>query len=155
VKNPLMVNKFKQLNLNIDKDHTDKATAYIDGASKGNPGSSSIGVLLTDSNGIVHKIKGYIGILTNNQAEYHALITALKAAKKLKESHLTIYTDSQLLANQINNIWRVRNPQIKTLYKEAIELISTFKKIGINHIPRSLNQEADKLANEALVNYHT
>ena len=150
-----MVSKFKQLNLSLTKGPKDNSIAYIDGASKGNPGSSSIGVLLTDSNGIAHKIKRYIGILTNNQAEYYALIIALKAAKKLKESHLTIYTDSQLLANQINNIWRVRNPQIKILHGEAMELISTFKHIEIKHIPRSLNQEADKLANEALVNYHS
>ena len=149
-----MVNKFKQLNLSLNNSSKYNATIYIDGASKGNPGCSSIGVHFKDSNGKIHKIKRYIGIKTNNQAEYHALITALKAAKKLKESHLTIYTDSQLLANQINNIWRVRNPQIKTLHKQAINLISTFKHIEIKHIPRSLNQEADELANEALVNYH-
>jgi ribonuclease HI len=126
---------------------------YIDGASRGNPGASGLGVLIKDREGNIRRIKRYLGILTNNQAEYEALIAALKAAKELKKSHLKIYTDSLLLANQINGVWRVHNPKIRALHKKAKELISEFEGVEIKHIPRELNREADRLANEAIDEY--
>jgi ribonuclease HI len=145
----------KQLELLINIEEKEAAKIYIDGASRGNPGSSAIGVVIIDSKGNKHKIKKYLGIHTNNQAEYHALITALVSAKKLKKTHLAIFTDSQLLANQVNRLWKVRDPEIKALYQEAISLISSFKKVKLSHIPRHLNKEADRLANEALDDYHS
>ncbi len=144
----------KQLELPI-KIEERAARIYIDGASRGNPGSSAIGVILIDSKGKKHKVKKYLGIHTNNQAEYHALIAALASAKRLKKTHLTILTDSQLLANQVNRLWKVRDAEIKALYQEAIRMISTFERVKVNHIPRHLNKEADRLANEALDDYHS
>jgi ribonuclease HI len=126
---------------------------YIDGASRGNPGRSGAGVLIKDKNGNIYKIKRNLGILTNNQAEYEALITALQSAKELKRSHLKIYTDSSLLANQINGNWHVRDSKIRVLYKKARELIAEFEQIEIEYIPRELNREADRLANEAIDEY--
>lgn len=145
---------YKQLELPIDIQEKELATIYIDGASRGNPGFSAVGIVLIDAKGKKRKIKKYLGIHTNNQAEYHALITALALAKKLKKTHLTIFTDSQLLANQVNRLWKVRDAEIKALYQEAIELISGFKRVKLSHIPRRLNIEADRLANEALDDYH-
>ena len=130
------------------------AEIYIDGASRGNPGSSAIGVVIIDSKGKKHEIKRYLGIHTNNQAEYHALIAARASAKRLKKKILTIFTDSQLLANQVNRLWKVRDPGIKILYREALGLISYFEEVNVSHIPRDLNREADRLANEALDDYH-
>jgi ribonuclease HI len=144
---------YEQLELPIKIQHKEAATIYIDGASRGNPGSSAIGVVIIDAKGNKRKIKKYLGIHTNNQAEYHALITALAAAKKLKKTYLTIFTDSQLLANQINRLWKVRDAEIKALYQEARSLISSFKKVNLSHIPRNLNKEADRLANQALDDY--
>ena len=126
---------------------------YIDGASRGNPGRSGAGVLIKDRNGNIYKIKRNLGILTNNQAEYEALITALQSAKELKRNHIKIYTDSSLLANQINGNWRVRDSKIQVLYKKARELIEEFEQIEIEYIPRELNREADRLANEAIDEY--
>ena len=146
---------YKQLELPIHIQQKEAATIYIDGASRGNPGSSGIGVVIIDAKGKRRKIKKYLGIHTNNQAEYHALITALALAKRLKKTYLTIFTDSQLLANQINRLWKVRDAEIKALYQEAISLISGFKKVKLSHIPRNLNKEADGLANEALDDYHS
>ena len=146
---------YKQLELPINIQQKEAATIYIDGASRGNPGASAIGVVIIDAKGNKRKIKKYLGIHTNNQAEYYALITALASAKKLKKKHLTIFTDSQLLANQVNRLWKVRDPEIKALYQKAITLISGFKKVKVNHIPRNLNKEADGLANEALDDYHS
>jgi ribonuclease HI len=145
--------KQRDLPINIEKKKT--AEIYIDGASRGNPGSSAIGVLIIDSKGRKYEIKKYLGIHTNNQAEYRALIIALASAKKLRKTLLTIFTDSQLLANQVNHLWKVRDPGIKPLYEEALRLISSFKKVELSHIPRHLNKEADRLANEALDDYHS
>jgi ribonuclease HI len=144
----------KQLELPKNIEEKEAAKIYIDGASRGNPGSSAIGVVIIDSKGNKHKIKKYLGIHTNNQAEYQALITALASAKRLKKTLLTIFTDSQLLANQVNRLWKVRDPEIKALYQEVLRLISSFKKVKLSHIPRRLNKEADRLANEALDDYH-
>ena len=146
---------YKQLDLPINIQQRDAATIYIDGASRGNPGSSAVGVVIIDAKGYKREIKKYLGIHTNNQAEYHALITALASAKQLKKTNLTIFTDSQLLANQINRHWKVRDAEIKALYQKAINLISTFKRVKLNQIPRNLNKEADRLANEALDDYHS
>ncbi len=126
---------------------------YIDGASRGNPGRSGAGILIKETNGSTHRIKRYLGILTNNQAEYEALINALKAAKELKKNHLRIYSDSLLLVSQINGNWRTRNPNILALSKKARSLIKGFKHVEVHHIPRELNREADRLANAAIDEY--
>ncbi len=144
---------FKQPSLPLSKIELATAEIYIDGASRGNPGNSGVGVLIKDREYNTHKIKRYLGILTNNQAEYEALITALNSAKELKKSHLKIYTDSLLLANQINGMWRVNNPKIAALHKKARELIKEFRHVEVKHIPRELNREADKLANQAIDEY--
>ncbi len=143
---------FKQLKLSLGSVKA-PLEIYIDGASRGNPGRSGVGVLIRDVDGGVHEIKRDIGIATNNEAEYEALITALQSAKKLKKKHLKIYTDSFLLANQINGSWRVRDSKIAVLWKCAKELISEFEEVKVEHIPRELNREADRLANRAIDEY--
>jgi ribonuclease HI len=143
----------KQLNLSLGSAKA-PVEIYIDGASRGNPGRSGIGILIRDVDGSIHQIKKDIGIATNNEAEYKALITALQSAKGLKKNQLRIYTDSSLLANQINGNWQVRDPKIAVLYKRAKELISEFEKVKVEHIPRELNRGADRLANEAIDEYN-
>lgn len=143
---------FKQLKLSLDSVKV-PLEIYIDGASRGNPGRSGVGVLIRDVDGGVHEIKRDIGIATNNEAEYEALITALQSAKKLRKNHLKIYTDSSLLANQINESWRVRDSKIAALWKCAKKLIAEFEEVKIKYIPRELNREADRLANRAIDEY--
>jgi len=126
---------------------------YIDGAARGNPGNSGIGVLIRETKDKNREVKKYLGTKTNNQAEYTALITALESANDLKERQIKIFTDSLLVANQINGIWKVRHPEIITLNKKAKQLLQNFKNITIQHIPRELNSEADRLANLAIDEY--
>lgn len=135
-------------------DGEDFAVAHIDGASKGNPGKSGIGVLISTREGrTIMKIKKFIGTATNNQAEYKALITALKAAANLGKTHLHVNTDSLLLANQMNGVWKVRHPDIVPLLKEAKKAEKSFKQVFISHIGREKNAVADGLANEAIIKY--
>ena len=122
---------------------------YIDGASKGNPGKSGIGVVIYRNNQLIKNISSYIGFATNNVAEYTALIYALEEALLLKASSLKINTDSQLLARQLNKIYKVKNEGIINLYNRAVHLLSGFEKVLIIHIPREKNTLADKLATEA------
>ena len=126
---------------------------YIDGAARGNPGKSGIGVKIIFEGSRVEEIKEYIGLGTNNNAEYSALIKALQALNNYSDHHIIINTDSQLLANQINGLWKVKNSNIMLLYKESMNLLKPFKKIQIQHIPRKNNSDADRLANEAINEY--
>ena len=123
---------------------------YIDGASKGNPGPSGIGVVICHNAEAVKNISEFIGNATNNIAEYTALIYALKEAVVLKADTLEIRTDSQLLARQINKVYKIRNERILDLHKQAASIMSSFKNVIVNHIPRESNKGADKLANQAV-----
>jgi len=124
-------------------------TVNIDGASRGNPGHSAIGAVIKDSKGnIVKRISRYIGIATNNQAEYTALIKALEFLSGT-EKNITIYTDSQLLERQWNGAYKVKNEEIRKLFNYA-KGIARGLKINIISVEREKNKEADLLANEAL-----
>ncbi|MFA5287227.1 MAG: ribonuclease HI family protein [Candidatus Omnitrophota bacterium] len=125
---------------------------YIDGASKGNPGPSGIGAIIYQSGIVVKNISSFIGNATNNIAEYTALIYALQEASVLKAESLNIKTDSQLLARQLNKVYKVKNANISGLYEQAVLLLSSFKKVSIQNIPREENQGADRLATEAVKN---
>ena len=126
---------------------------YVDGASRGNPGPAAVGVLIKDETGATTlKVSSSIGRATNNQAEYSALIMALQEARKLGADQVHINTDSQLMAEQINGNYKVRNAHIRPLFEKAMQLLTAFQYYSIDHIPRYLNSEADALANEALDN---
>lgn len=145
--------KPKQNRLPIENLDNSSVEIYIDGAARGNPGNSGIGILIRETKDKNREVKKYLGTQTNNQAEYTALITALESAKDLKDRQIKIFTDSLLVANQINGIWKVRHPEIITLNKKAKRLLQNFKNITIQHIPRELNREADRLANLAIDEY--
>ena len=123
---------------------------YIDGASKGNPGHSGVGIVIYRDGQVLKRISSYIGKATNNIAEYTALIYALEEALLLKARSLKINTDSQLLARQINKVYKVKHEGLIGLYERAAHLLSGFEKVLVNHIPREENNSADKLATEAI-----
>ncbi|HNW39590.1 MAG TPA: ribonuclease HI family protein [Candidatus Omnitrophota bacterium] len=123
---------------------------YIDGASQGNPGHSGVGVVIYRDGLRIKNISSYIGLATNNIAEYTALIYALEEALLLKAKSVKINTDSQLLARQLNKIYKVKNAGIINLYNRAVHLLTGFEKVLINHIPREENSLADKLATQAV-----
>ena len=123
---------------------------YIDGASKGNPGPSGVGIVIYREGLRIKNISNYIGTATNNVAEYTALIYALEEALLLKTKSLEINTDSQLLARQLNKIYKVKHVGIINLYNRAVHLLTGFEKVLIKHIPRAENSLADKLATQAV-----
>lgn len=123
---------------------------YIDGASKGNPGHSGVGIVIYRDGLRIKNISNYIGTATNNVAEYTALIYALQEALLLKAKSLKINTDSQLLARQLNKIYKVKHAGIIYLYNRAVHLLTGFEKVLINHISRQENSLADKLATKAI-----
>jgi len=123
---------------------------YIDGASKGNPGPSGIGVVICQDGRTIKNIASYIGNTTNNIAEYTALIYALQEGLILKTERIKINTDSQLLYRQINKVYKIKSPNILGLYNQALHLMAAFKQVSINHISRNENRGADRLASRAI-----
>jgi len=123
---------------------------YIDGASKGNPGPSGIGVVICQDGQTIRNISSFIGNATNNIAEYTALVYALQESLILKAESIKINTDSQLLYRQINRVYKIKNPNLLGLYNQAMRLFSAFKQVKIKHIYRQDNRGADRLANKAI-----
>lgn len=123
----------------------------IDGASRGNPGPSSIGVVVRDASGrTLRSHARAIGRETNNVAEYTALLDALRLARDLGGKALRILSDSELLVRQFNGVYRVRNPRICGLMRQAQALRRGFESVKVEHVRREDNAEADGLANRAL-----
>ncbi|RJO64147.1 MAG: reverse transcriptase-like protein [Candidatus Omnitrophota bacterium] len=125
-------------------------TIYIDGASKGNPGPSGIGVVICEKGETIKNISSYIGKGTNNAAEYTALIFGLQQALILKAEKVKIHSDSQLLCRQLKREYKIKNQNLLGLYNQAVQLIAAFKDVEIQNIPRQENKGADKLANQAV-----
>lgn len=128
-----------------------KVTLYVDGSSKGNPGEGGAGVVIKDElERTVSQRKRYLGVVTNNFAEYQALILGLQEAKQLGTQEVEICLDSELVVNQINGVYRVRDSKLKPLEREVRGLLKHFVRWVIRHIPREENREADRLAREAV-----
>ncbi len=124
---------------------------FVDGASRGNPGPSGIGVVFCDDKkNIVKKLFKFIGIATNNIAEYSALIYALQEALIDRYENLTIKSDSELMIKQLRGEYRVKNENLKAYYQQFLHLSRGFNKIGLFNIDRKENNIADKLANKAI-----
>uniref|UniRef100_A0A6C0IA52 RNase H type-1 domain-containing protein n=1 Tax=viral metagenome TaxID=1070528 RepID=A0A6C0IA52_9ZZZZ len=128
-------------------------TIYTDGGSRGNPGPSGIGgVIRNDSGEVICEISEYLGIQTNNYAEYTSLYTALLKAIDLElcNAEINIFMDSKLVVEQVNERWKVKNENLKEVYLKIKELLKQFENVSIDHIPRKLNADADTLANKAM-----
>jgi ribonuclease HI len=127
-------------------------TIHSDGAARGNPGPAGAGAVLTDPDGkLVGEVCKYLSDdMTNNQAEYNALILALKEARLKGATRLKIFADSELMVKQIRGEYKVKNEGIKPLYLEAMELLRHVGNFSIEYIPRERNKRADKLANLAI-----
>ncbi|MDD4081752.1 MAG: ribonuclease HI family protein [Sphaerochaetaceae bacterium] len=129
-----------------------EATLYFDGASKGNPGPAGVGVRLLNTNQQTIAEKSFfIGNNTNNVAEYMGLIYGIQVAIDYNVSKLNIFSDSLLVVNHINGIYKITNSKLKPLYNQAIKLLEHFTDgFIISHIDRSKNSRADELANQAI-----
>lgn len=132
-------------------DHKATYSIYVDGASRGNPGLAGAGAVIKDPQGVVIKrLKKFLGSVTNNVAEYQALIMALEAADKLGMAHLRVFADSELMVKQINGLYQVKSADLKPLYNKAASLIKLFSSVKLSHVMREHNSLADAMANEAI-----
>jgi ribonuclease HI len=128
-----------------------KLIIYTDGGARGNPGPAGIGAVIYDEKQrVVAEISEYLGVATNNQAEYRALLAALKKAQSLEATELEFYLDSELVVKQLNREYKVKNKDLAPLFLTIHNLSLSFKKITYTHVPRERNKEADQLANEAM-----
>ena len=126
---------------------------YSDGASRGNPGPSAIAfMILTEDGKILKRYSRYVGIRTNNQAEYEALISALEFASKLTSQEVVCYLDSELVVKHLNGEYQVKNPNLKNLWLKVKELEQKFQKTSFMYVPRTDRyiEEVDLLANQTL-----
>ena len=123
--------------------------AFIDGASRNNPGESGIGVILKDHQGAtLHKVYGYIGKATNNVAEYKALLKCLKTVRNIPCERLVVHSDSELMVRQLNGEYRVKDLALKRHVAQVHRLLDKAPfQFEIKHVTREQNKEADRLAN--------
>jgi len=125
--------------------------AHSDGGARGNPGPAGYGVVIKDQGGRkVAALSEYLGHQTNNFAEYQGLIAALEYALQHGPKALKVISDSELLVRQIKGIYKVNNPTLRDLHARAKQLITQLDWFSIGHALREHNQEADRLANEAM-----
>jgi probable phosphoglycerate mutase len=126
------------------------ATANVDGGSRGNPGPAGYGVRIEHEDGTVVELKESLGLCTNNVAEYHGLIAALRWAVAHGVSALRVKADSELIVKQMKGEYRVKNPGLQPLYEEARSLMKQIGRVKFEHVRREFNKDADRLANEAM-----
>jgi len=136
-----MDKKFKNLNI------------YTDGASRGNPGDAAWGYLILDENEqMITKQSGYLGRSTNNQAEYFAVIRSLQRAGEITDGTVNLYSDSQLLVNQVTERWKVKDAELERLHKRVKSEAGKFNRVNFQHVPRENEHvaRADQLCNDRL-----
>ena len=128
-----------------------KVVIYADGAARDNPGPAAIAAIIKDEQGrLITSLSQRIGITTNNQAEYRAIIAALEQAIRLGATNVDVRLDSQLVVWQISGQYRVRKPALKPLYQRVKQLQRQLEGFTITNIPRQQNTEAHHLAHLAL-----
>ena len=139
----------------------ERIVIYTDGGSRGNPGPAAIGVVIKNESG--HTVKSYgeaIGETTNNEAEYRAVVSALKKTKallgkkKIKNMQVEVNMDSELVVNQLTGKYKIEEEKLFPFFINIWNLKIDFGKIVFCHIPREKNREADRMVNEALDQKH-
>jgi ribonuclease HI len=134
-----------------------KLVIYADGGARGNPGPAGIGIIIADDKGAtIKKYSEYLGGKTNNEAEYEAIIFALKKVKalygkeKIKKMDIEVRSDSELVINQLNHKFKIEEGNLQKLFIKIWNTLIDFGKVKFVHVPREENREADRLVNECL-----
>ena len=129
----------------------DNVKIFADGGSRGNPGPSASGFVVLNMEDTVLVDKGvYLGVTTNNQAEYTALKLALEECKKMAVKDIEVYMDSLLVVNQMKGIFKIRNRDLWPIHQAIVDLVKGFHKVSFSHVPREFNKLADAAVNRAL-----
>ena len=130
---------------------SERFTAHCDGGSRGNPGPSGYGAVIEDAKGrVVAELNGFLGIRTNNYAEYSGLLAVLKWANENGTKSLRVVSDSELMVKQMQGKYKVASPILRPLFEEARKLSRNIPSFEIRHTLRGGNKQADQLANEAM-----
>ncbi len=128
-----------------------KLTMFADGGSRGNPGPAASGAVLYDDAGnVVREVGTYLGVTTNNVAEWTGLITGLEAARDLGASEVVVRLDSELVVKQLSGAYKVKHPNLIPLHAKARTLLRSFARVDIGHVRRKANAAADALVNQTL-----
>jgi len=128
-----------------------KVRVYSDGAARGNPGHSGAGAVLVDASGtVVDRLGKYLGVQTNNYAEYMGLLLGLKRARELGIREVEVFADSELMIRQLGGRYQVRSPSLRPLYEEALRLLNDFSRVKLVYVPRKMNAAADEMSNRAI-----
>jgi ribonuclease HI len=128
-----------------------EATLFADGGSRGNPGPAASGAVLLDPAGeLVEEVGAYLGVATNNVAEWTALVLGLEAAGKRGIQRLRVRLDSELVVKQLRGEYRVKHAGLRPLYQRACQLLRGFTEVDIKHVPREQNKLADGVVNRVL-----
>jgi ribonuclease HI len=126
-------------------------TIHTDGASRGNPGDAAYAYTIEGDSDVSIEEAGCLGKMTNNQAEYTALVRALEHALRLGPAHhLVVHSDSELMVKQMKGEYKVKNEELRDLYQQALRLAGKFKQVTLKHVRREHNKRADQLCNDAL-----
>ena len=128
-----------------------KYLLYTDGAARGNPGPAGAGAYICTEDGkVVAEIAEYLGETTNNVAEYQGLLFGLRKLLELGAQEVEVRADSELMVKQLNGLYRVKHPNLIPLYREAKALLGKISSYKIRHIRREMNEDADRLSNQAI-----
>lgn len=135
----------------LPDDGSDVLEVFSDGASRGNPGPAAVGVVFRQKDGpLLAEFRQAIGKATNNVAEYKAVVAALEHAARWKVKRVHLYLDSELIVRQLHGVYRVKSPDLRPLFQQAVFLSRDFREFKVKHVKRAQNAHADALANRAL-----
>ena len=125
---------------------------YTDGAARGNPGPAGLGAILRDgaTGEVLAELARFLGVRTNNYAEWTAVEDALQEALRLGASHVDLRMDSELVARQITGRYRVKHPDLKPIHASVMAMLGQLAGYTVGHVPRELNKDADRLSNVAI-----
>ena len=128
-----------------------KVVVHVDGGARGNPGPAAVAAVVTAPDGEpLAERNEYIGETTNNVAEYRAVLLGLGLARELDASEVEVVNDSELVAKQLNGVYKVKHPAMKPLFLQSLEALRGFDRWTVRSVPRAQNQHADALVNAAL-----
>ena len=128
-----------------------KVVVHVDGGARGNPGPAAAGaVISTPAGEVLTDAAEAIGVATNNVAEYRGLLLGLRRARELGASEVDVVNDSELVAKQVNGVYKVKHPDMKPLHAAALKALEGFDRWSIRSVPRAQNADADALVNQAL-----
>jgi ribonuclease HI len=128
-----------------------RVVVYSDGAARGNPGPAGAGAVVKSTDGaIVARLGKFLGVQTNNVAEYQGVLLGLTKALQLGAREVAVRADSLLVINQLKGEWKIKNEGLRPLYDDAKQLLRRFDRVVLQHVPREQNSDADEMSNRAI-----